>query len=104
MPMHTLSGLAHIILDFDGTCAQIPPIFEKYLDFYRRGLNESGLSITLSEWRDAQAIVRNHSPKAGGAGAGCPPSAPAAGDPYILAGEAARVVPRRPGGSHPRPP
>jgi hypothetical protein len=58
MHMHTHSGLTHIILDFDGTCTQIPPIFEKYLDFYRRGLNESGLSVTLSEWRDAQAIVR----------------------------------------------
>ena len=95
--MHTHSGLAHIILDFDGTCTQIPPVFEKYLDFYRRGLNESGLSVTLSEWRDAQAIVRNHSPKAGWTVAGCPPSAPAAGDPYILADEAARLMLRRRG-------
>jgi hypothetical protein len=38
--MHTHFGLAHIILDFDGTCTQIPPVFEKYLDSYRRGLNE----------------------------------------------------------------
>ena len=102
--MHTHSGLAHIILDFDGTCTQIPPVFEKYLDFYRRGLNESGLSVTLSEWRDAQAIVRNHSPKAGWTVAGCPPSAPAAGDPYILADEAARLILRRRGVTTPVPP
>jgi hypothetical protein len=104
MHMHTHSGLAHIILDFDGTCTQIPPIFEKYLDFYRRGLNGSGLSVTLSEWRDAQAIVRNHSPKAGWTVAGCPPSAPAAGDPYILADEAARLILRRRGVTTPVPP
>jgi hypothetical protein len=35
--MHTDSGLAHIILDFDGTCTQIAPIFEAYLDLYRKG-------------------------------------------------------------------
>src|SRR3984893_4448467 len=92
--MHTDSGVAHIILDFDGTCTQIPPIFEAYLDLYRKGLNEAGLSVTPSEWRDAQAIVRQHSPKAGWTVAECP-SAPAAGDPYVLADEAARLILRR---------
>src|SRR2546422_966290 len=100
--MHTDSGLAHIILDFDGTCTQIPPIFEAYLDLYRKGLNESGLNVTLSEWRDAQAIVRQHSPKAGWTLAGCP-SAPAAGDPYILADEAVRLILRRRGATTPVP-
>jgi hypothetical protein len=94
--MDTDSGLAHIVLDFDGTCTQIPPIFESYLDLYCKGLNESGLNVTLSEWRDAQAIVRQHSPKAGWTLAGCP-SAPAAGDPYVLADEAARLILRRRG-------
>ena len=94
--MHTDSGLTNIVLDFDGTCTQIPPIFESYLDLYCKGLNESGLNVTPSEWRDAQAIVRQHSPKAGWTLAGCP-SAPAAGDPYVLADEAARLILRRRG-------
>jgi hypothetical protein len=92
--MPTDSGLAHIILDFDGTCTQIPPIFEVYFDLYRKGLNESGLNVTPSEWQDAQASVRQHSPKAGWTVAGCP-SAPGAADPYILADESARLILRR---------
>jgi len=101
--MHTDSGVAHIILDFDGTCTQIPPIFEAYLDLYCKGLNESGLSVTPSEWREAQAIVRQHSPKAGWMADGCP-SAPAAGDPYVLADETARLILRRRGTKTPVPP
>jgi len=100
--MQTDSGLAHIILDFDGTCTQIPPIFEAYLDRYFKGLNESGLNVTLPEWRDAQATVRQHSPKAGWTLAGCP-SAPAAADPYILADEAIRLILRRRGATIPVP-
>ena len=100
--MHTDSGLAHVVLDFDGTCTQIPPIFEAYLDLYREGLNDSGLNVTLSEWRDAQEIVCRHSPKAGWTLAGCP-SAPAAGDPYVLADEAARLILRRRGATTPVP-
>jgi phosphoserine phosphatase len=101
--MDTVSGLARIVLDFDGTCTQIPPIFESYLELYCKGLNESGLNVTLSEWRDAQAIVREHSPKAGWTLAVCP-SAPAAGDPYVLADEAARLILRRRGVATPVPP
>jgi hypothetical protein len=101
--MQTDSGVAHIILDFDGTCTQIPPIVEAYLDLYCKGLNESELSVTPSEWREAQAIVRQHSPKAGWTVAGCP-SAPAAGDPYVLADEAARLILRRRGAKTPVPP
>src|SRR6266478_85915 len=103
MPMQTDSGLAHIVLDFDGTCTQIPPIFEAYLDLYCKGLNESGLNVTLSECRDAQAIVRQHSQKAGWTLAGCL-SAPAAGDPYVLAEEPARLLLRRRGATTPVPP
>src|SRR6266436_3538295 len=92
--MNTDSGPAHIILDFDGTCTQIPPIFEAYLDLYRKGLGESRLSVTPAEWREAQETVRKHSPKAGWTVAVCP-SAPAAADPYILADEAAKLILRR---------
>ena len=101
--MQTDSGLAHIVLDFDGTCTQIPPIVEAYLDLYCKGLNESGLNVTLSEWRDAQEAVRQHSPKAGWTLAVCP-SAPAAADPYILADEAARLILRRRGETPSVPP
>jgi len=101
--MHTDSGPAHIVLDFDGTCTQIPPIFETYLDLYFKGLNESGVNVTPSEWRDVQATVREHSPKAGWTLAGCP-SAPAAGDPYVLADEATRLILRRRGATTPVPP
>jgi hypothetical protein len=100
--MQTDSGLAHIILDFDGTCTQIPPIFEAYLDLYRKGLNESGLNVTPSEWQDAQETVRRHSPKVGWTVAVCP-SAPAAADPYILADEAIRLILRRRGATTPVP-
>ena len=101
--MHTDSGPAHIVLDFDGTCTQIPPIFEAYLDLYFKGLNESGVNVTPSEWRDVQATVREHSPKAGWTLAGCP-SAPAAGDPYVLADEATRLILRRRAAKTPVPP
>jgi hypothetical protein len=100
--MQTHSGVTHIILDFDGTCTQIPPIFEAYLDRYFKGLNESGLNVTLSEWQDAQATVRENSPKAGWTVAVCP-SAPAAADPYILADEAFRLILRRRGATTPVP-
>ncbi len=100
--MHTDSGLARVVLDFDGTCTQIPPIFEAYLDLYCKGLNNSGLNVTLLEWRDAQEIVCKHSPKAGWTLAGCP-SAPAAGDPYILADEAVRLILRQRGATSPVP-
>jgi hypothetical protein len=101
--MQTDIGLAHIVLDFDGTCTQIPPIFEAYLDRFYKGLNESGLNVTPAEWRDAQATVREHSPKAGWTVTGCP-SAPAAGDPYVLADEATRLMLRRRGATTPVPP
>src|SRR6516165_1883224 len=96
------SGPAHVVLDFDGTCTQIPPIFEAYLDLYFQGQNESGVNVTPSEWRDVQATVREHSPKAGWTLGGCP-SAPAAGDPYVLADEAARLILRRRGATTPVP-
>src|SRR5262249_10109810 len=69
---------------------------------YFKGLNESGLNVTLSEWQDAQATVRENSPKAGWTGAVCP-SAPAGADPYILGGEGIRLILPRPGGTTPVP-
>jgi len=82
---------------------RIRRIFEAYLDLYCKGLNESGLNVALAEWRDVQATVRQHSPKAGWTVAGCA-SAPAAGDPYVLADEAARLILRRRDARTPVPP
>src|SRR5207247_7112103 len=90
-------------LDVAGYCTLSPLIFEAYLDDYRKGLNEAGLSVTTSEWQDAQAMVRQHSAEAGWTLAGCP-SAPAAADPYVLADEAARLILRRRGATSPVPP
>jgi hypothetical protein len=83
--------ITHVVLDFDGTCTQVPVIFEDYLDRYRQGLVKAGFDVSQADWRDAQAVVQQHSPEAGWMLAGCP-AAPAAADPYILADEAARLI------------
>jgi hypothetical protein len=95
--------IEHVILDFDGTCTQIPPIFEDYLERFRRGLVDWGLEVSEPDWRESQSIVREHSPKAGWTLGGCP-AAPAAADPYILAYEASQLILRRRGKSGPLPP
>ena len=94
--MNGSSNIVAVVLDFDGTCTQIPKIWETYLDLYLKGLVDAGFKITSVEWREAREIVQKHSPKAGWALAGCP-AAPAAADPYILADEAARLILRRRG-------
>ena len=101
--MNTPSAIAHVVLDFDGTCTQIPKIWEAYLELYRTGLGEAGFDVTGSEWREANDTVRKHSPKAGWTLAGCP-AAPAAADPYILADESARLILRRRGDHRTVPP
>jgi hypothetical protein len=95
--------IEHVILDFDGTCTQIPPIFEDYLERFRRGLGDWGLDVSEPDWRESQSIVREHSPQAGWTLGGCP-AAPAAADPYILAYEASQLILRRRGKSGPVPP
>jgi len=86
--------LMHVVLDFDGTCTQIPNVWEAYLDLYLEGLNEVGFKISPGEWREARAAVHENSPHAGWTLAGCP-AAPAAADPYILADESVRLILRR---------
>ena len=44
--MNTPSAIAHVVLDFDGTCTQIPKIWEAYLELYRTGLGEAGFDVT----------------------------------------------------------
>jgi hypothetical protein len=89
--MQAKPPITNVVLDFDGTCTQIPPIFETYLDRYWQGLVKAGFDVSQADWRDSQAVVRQHSPGAGWMLAGCP-AAPAAADPYILADEAAKLI------------
>jgi hypothetical protein len=91
--MHANLPIKHVILDFDGTCTQIPEIFEDYLDRFLSGLIKAGFNFSPTEWRDAQALVRQYSPETGWMLAGCP-AAPVAADPYILADEAVKLIVR----------
>ncbi|MDQ3749835.1 MAG: hypothetical protein M3367_12630 [Acidobacteriota bacterium] len=86
--------ITDIILDFDGTCTQIPAIFEEYLEQYRINFTKEVGSLSDEEWKQAQEAVRQHSPRAGWTLGGAA-AAPAAADPYILADEAAKFVLRR---------
>jgi hypothetical protein len=92
--MNSRSPISDVVMDFDGTCTQVPKIWKDYLVLYRKGMCEAGFDVTYGDWADAQQTVRRHSPKAGWTVAGCP-AAPAAADPYILADESARLILRR---------
>jgi len=86
--------ITDVVLDFDGTCTQIPKIWRDYLAIYRQGLDDAKFGITDDDWEQAQTTVRRHSPKAGWTLGGCS-AAPAAADPYILADESARLILRQ---------
>ena len=96
-------AIQHVVLDFDGTCTQIPKVWETYLELYFKALPEAGFKISATEWSEACDAVRIHSPKAAWTLAGCA-AAPAAADPYILADEAMRLILRRRGDRRPVPP
>lgn len=101
--MNSASKITHVVLDFDGTCTQIPKIWQAYLDLYLKGLRELKFDISDAEWREANETVRKHSPKAGWTLVGCP-AAPAAADPYIVADESVRLILRRRGDHRTVPP
>ena len=93
-------AIKNVVFDFDGTCTQIPVIFESYLKRYLRELNSrvmingftlEGKRVTDEEWKDAQEFVRENSPKAGWT-LNNTSAAPAAADPYILAFESTRLI------------
>ena len=100
--MSKATAIQHVVLDFDGTCTQIPKIWETYLELYFKALPEAGFNITAAEWSEACDTVRKHSPTAAWTLAGCA-AAPAAADPYILADEAMRFILRRRGDRRPVP-
>jgi phosphoglycolate phosphatase-like HAD superfamily hydrolase len=90
--------LRYVVLDFDGTCTQIELVQAGFLDSYFTIL-EAGSGhprgALRQAWDGAVAEVRAASPNAGWTLGGAPSTAPAAADPYILAGEAAALLQRR---------
>ena len=70
--MNSSANVMHVVLDFDGTCTQIPKVWETYLELYFKGLVEAGFKITGNEWHEACTAVQKHSPHAGWTLAGCP--------------------------------
>ncbi len=84
--------IRYVIFDFDGTCTQVDKIQAKFLDEYRQAC---GLDAT--EWDRAKATITKASPTAGWTLMNAPSTAPAAADPYILAGESAALLFREQG-------
>jgi len=48
-----MSAIKHVILDFDGTCTQIPIIYKSFLDQYLKELNMP--QVSAQDWQNAQA-------------------------------------------------
>lgn len=89
--------IKHLIMDFDGTCTNIPAIHELFLAEYLLQLNQTVFAqnpVGETQWQEAQHFVRQHSPQLGWSIAKLP-AAPAAADPYILAYESAQQIARQ---------
>jgi len=84
--------IRYVILDFDGTCTQVDKIQAKFLDDYRQAVG-----VEIKDWDRAKATLTKASPTAGWTLMNAPSTAPAAADPYILAGEAAALLYREKG-------
>ena len=85
---------SHLVMDFDGTCTQVPAVAADYLEAYRSNFSIAFAPVSREDWKVAVESVDQHSPEAGWTAAGAP-AAPAAADPYILADEAARFILRQ---------
>jgi hypothetical protein len=86
--------ITDLILDFDGTCTQIPVAYKNFLESYRQGVNSNltaAQQISPQLWEEGMREVITHSPAAGWT-LGTTPAAPAAADPYILSFEATRYL------------
>jgi hypothetical protein len=84
--------IRHVVLDFDGTCTQVPVAQQAYLDLYRKLFREEVCPTADAHWDLAVQEVRSLSPHVGWMLDGAAPSAPAAADPFILAGEVAKRI------------
>lgn len=90
-------AIRYVVLDFDGTCTQVELASAGFLDSYRAILekaNGRAPGALTQAWEAAIAKVRAASPSAGWTLLGAPSTAPAAADPYILAGEASALLQR----------
>ncbi len=81
--------LRYVVLDFDGTCTQVEAVHQGFLDTYR-----DLLKLDAGDWKAACEAVAAASPRAGWTLRDAPSTAPAAADPYILAGEAFNYLQR----------
>lgn len=82
-----------VILDYDGTCTNIPVTYERYSQEYFRIFSNEVSPLSVADWREGEETVRKQSPHAGWMLGGTP-SAPAAADPYILAYEVSNYLKR----------
>ena len=82
-----MARIRYVILDFDGTCTQVDRVQEQFLAEFGRAIG-----VEAKEWAAAQATVRTAAPQAGWGLMNAPSTAPAAADPFILAGEAAALL------------
>ena len=58
--------ITDVVLDFDGTCTQIPTIAEQYLEMYRQGFVKSVGPLTKWNGRGRRVkFDRNHQPPRG---------------------------------------
>jgi FMN phosphatase YigB (HAD superfamily) len=94
-----LAGMAlrYVVLDFDGTCTQVELAHAGFLAGYLALLEDANgcaRGALQAAWDAALARVRAASPDAGWTLLGAPSTAPAAADPYILAGEASALLQR----------
>jgi len=90
-------GITDIVMDFDGTCTQIPVIYKPFLAEYLAGLNKTVFAqdpVSPKEWMEAQEQVRKHSPRAAWTIATAP-AGPAAADPYIFSSECGKYLLRK---------
>lgn len=90
-------SLRYVVLDFDGTCTQIELAHAGFLAGFVAILehaNACAPGALQPAWDAAVARIRDASPTAGWTLLGAPSTAPAAADPYILAGEAAALLVR----------
>ncbi|HEX2690570.1 MAG TPA: HAD family hydrolase [Kofleriaceae bacterium] len=91
-------AIRYVVLDFDGTCTQVELAADGFLTRYRAILEDANgraPGALKPAWKAAIALVRRASPNAGWTLAGAPSTAPAAADPYILAGEASALLLRQ---------
>lgn len=91
--------IRYVVLDFDGTCTRVEQVHARFLRAYFEELQTANApgEPSTAEWETALREIRAASPKAGWTLMGAPSTAPAAADPYILAGEAAALLKRADG-------